>query len=225
MNHYEVLEIHATATQGEIKESYRRLAKQYHPDRRTGGASHDKIIVINAAYEVLGDPKRRTQYDQELNPSQPRISRQKQAQQHYRHRRHASKSADENLSQWLILVYVPLERDLGAIIRSLELEIDHLAADPFDDELMSAFQAYLANCRLTLQRARRCFTSQSSPAALAKVAAFLYYCLNHLDDAMEELELFTLNYDEASLTMGKEMFRLAEDLLSEAAETMAGLQA
>jgi hypothetical protein len=62
MNPYEVLRVASSATDAEIKKAYRELVKRYHPDK-TGGASDDAISEINAAYEILSDPRRRHAYD------------------------------------------------------------------------------------------------------------------------------------------------------------------
>src|SRR5215510_15614532 len=61
---YKILGVGDAATPDEIKKRYRELAKKYHPDR-TGGdkAKEHRFKEINAAYEVLSDPKRRSQYD------------------------------------------------------------------------------------------------------------------------------------------------------------------
>lgn len=226
MNHYDILELDPSATQRDIKHSYRRLAKQFHPDTQTDQASHEKIIAINAAYEILSDPHRRHQYDQELQGAafyRAYDLRQQQARQAYRQGRQAQQDADARFQQWLSQVYSPLAEQLWLVVQSLDEQIETLAADPFDDQLMQTFQAYLAACVARLDRARACFTSQASPTRLAKVAAFLYYCLNHLDDALEELELFTFNYDDAGLHTGQELFRRAEALLIDARSTVARL--
>lgn len=61
---YEVLEIERTAAQDEIKKSYRRLARSYHPDANPGdAAAEERFKEISVAYEVLSDPQRRQQYD------------------------------------------------------------------------------------------------------------------------------------------------------------------
>jgi curved DNA-binding protein len=61
---YEILGVPRNATQEEIKRAYRRLAKQYHPDRNPGDKSAEqRFKEVQAAYEVLGDPERRAQYD------------------------------------------------------------------------------------------------------------------------------------------------------------------
>lgn len=59
--HYNTLGVVQTATQEEIKKSYKNLSKKYHPDRLGGDGT--KFKGINGAYEVLSDPKQRRQYD------------------------------------------------------------------------------------------------------------------------------------------------------------------
>ncbi|ACK69944.1 heat shock protein DnaJ domain protein [Gloeothece citriformis PCC 7424] len=221
-NHYKILEVSQKATQPEIKQAYRRLVKQFHPDSHCETANHDKIVMINAAYEVLGDPQRRRAYDQQLSVgdtydfSTRRQQRTAEAQNRYQSRRKAEKAREVYLDQWYNQTYVPLIRLISQIIRPLNSQIEALSADPFDDELMETFQDYLENCRHYLNQAKYLFSAQPNPPKLAKVAANLYYCLNQVSDGIEELELFTLNYDDHHLHTGQELFRIAYRLRGEA---------
>lgn len=63
MNPYAILGVSTNATDLEIKSAYRNLVKRYHPDRRSPEASHDQIVAINYAYDILSDPEKRAQYD------------------------------------------------------------------------------------------------------------------------------------------------------------------
>ncbi len=65
-DYYKVLEIPKNATAEQIKKAYRKLAMQYHPDRNLGKEkwANEKFKEINEAYAVLGDSKKRRQYDQ-----------------------------------------------------------------------------------------------------------------------------------------------------------------
>ncbi|MFO0934940.1 MAG: molecular chaperone DnaJ [Gemmataceae bacterium] len=64
-DYYEVLSVTRTANGDEIKQSYRRLAMQYHPDRNPGDeASANKFKEASEAFEVLADPQKRQMYDQ-----------------------------------------------------------------------------------------------------------------------------------------------------------------
>jgi len=63
-DYYKILEVPRTATQEEIKKSYRKLAMKYHPDRNKGDkTSESKFKDINEAYAVLSNEEKRKQYD------------------------------------------------------------------------------------------------------------------------------------------------------------------
>jgi molecular chaperone DnaJ len=59
---YEVLGVASTASATEIRDAYRRLARQHHPDQRGGGTA-TLMAEINEAHRVLSDPGRRAVYD------------------------------------------------------------------------------------------------------------------------------------------------------------------
>ena len=62
---YAVLGVSKDADQASIKKAYRALAKDLHPDKNAGDkAIEDRFKEISAAYDVLGDPKRRAEYDE-----------------------------------------------------------------------------------------------------------------------------------------------------------------
>ncbi|HEY3842074.1 MAG TPA: molecular chaperone DnaJ [Acidimicrobiales bacterium] len=61
-DYYKVLGVVSTATDKEITRAYRKLAKQYHPDANPG--SEERFKEISAAYDVLGDPDKRKEYDE-----------------------------------------------------------------------------------------------------------------------------------------------------------------
>lgn len=61
-DYYEILGVNKNASDDEIKKAYRKLAHKYHPDKSGGDA--EKFKEINAAYQVLSDKTKRSQYDQ-----------------------------------------------------------------------------------------------------------------------------------------------------------------
>ncbi len=62
-DYYDVLGIKRSATDKQIKSSYRRLARKFHPDVNKSSGAADKFKEATAAYEVLSDPEKRKMYD------------------------------------------------------------------------------------------------------------------------------------------------------------------
>jgi len=67
---YEVLGVREAAAGIEIKKAYRRLAKMWHPDVNYEPNAHEQFVRIQAAYDVLSDPKLRARYDAGLKMEQ-----------------------------------------------------------------------------------------------------------------------------------------------------------
>jgi len=61
-DYYKILGVDKNASKEDIKKAFRKLAHQYHPDKKTG--DEKKFKEVNEAYSVLNDDKKRAQYDQ-----------------------------------------------------------------------------------------------------------------------------------------------------------------
>jgi molecular chaperone DnaJ len=225
LTHYQLLEVSASATSAEIKQSFRRLAKIYHPDRHTNSTQQTQFLkkfqTISAAYEVLSDDHQRRVYDQTLRygpttTGPTRADRTEAAQQQYRKARQQEPKREETLEEWLKRVYTPINKILTTIIKPIRTQIKALSADPFDDELMDDFNTYIEESQDALEKAQNLLKKMPNPPIAASVSANLYYCVSQLGDALNELEMFTQNYNETYLHDGVEMFRIAEGLRKEA---------
>ena len=62
-NPYDVLGVAKSASAAEIKSAFRRLAKKYHPDQSKEPRAKERFAEVGAAYEILGDEKRRGAFD------------------------------------------------------------------------------------------------------------------------------------------------------------------
>ena len=60
---YKILQVDPEAEDEVIQAAYRRLAQKYHPDRAAGTEAVERMVAINAAWELIGEPGRRRAYD------------------------------------------------------------------------------------------------------------------------------------------------------------------
>lgn len=75
MNYYEILKVSPKASNAEVKSAYRKLARKLHPDKNDGDEQKAlEFAKIAKAYEVLGNPKQRADYDRVLLDEQYRTN-------------------------------------------------------------------------------------------------------------------------------------------------------
>lgn len=196
-DHYATLGVPPGATTAEIKAAYRTLVKQHHPD---AGGDHRTILALNAAWEVLRDGDRRRHYDHGSGPGNGAAQGR---------RRGAGAASDEELLGWLQQVYVPIDRLIGQVINPFPAQLRSLAADPYDDDLMEAFCVFLEQSRSRMEKVEALYRSRACPAAARGFGLSLYHCLSQVQDALVELERYTMGYVDSYLHDGKEMLREA----------------
>ncbi|SFG65051.1 tetratricopeptide repeat protein [Pontibacter chinhatensis] len=161
-NHYQVLGVGQTASAQEIKTAYKRLAIKYHPDKNPGNQfSEEMFKQVNAAYQVLSDPRKRALYDLRLQyqreqqhravmQHQPRryeprhYTTREPAGVHERHyKKRQPKSSGFSRKDW----YITVAFVSGLILFSLLLKtvMDHIAGE---DKYKTAL-TYIADGKYT----------------------------------------------------------------------------
>lgn len=213
-NPYQTLGVHRNATSKEIKSAYRELVKQHHPD---AGGDETRIIAINAAWEILGDPHRRQEYDYKISTThaleqeaQARGVRNAYASAAAQKAQGKAAAADDALTKWLKEVYTPIDRLLGQVISPFSAKLQDLSADPYDDELMEAFCKYLEQSQKKLAKIEQIYRSVATPLTAREFSLNLYHCLSQVQDAFNEIERYTMGYVDNYLHDGREMLKEAK---------------
>lgn len=104
-DYYEILGIDERADSDSIKESYRKLALKYHPDRNGGKAeASEKMKAINEAYAVLSNPHKRQEYD---------AMKQRYGSSAYTHFRHNYSEQDIFSGSDINRIFEELSRSFG----------------------------------------------------------------------------------------------------------------
>jgi hypothetical protein len=104
-DYYKIMEITPQATEEEIRQSFRRLARKYHPDVSDEADATDRFKEIREAYEILKDPQKRESYDNSkvvIKPySLPWFRTKKESWDRYRARNKATQNARDraNMSE------------------------------------------------------------------------------------------------------------------------------
>ncbi|MFZ0408768.1 MAG: J domain-containing protein [Cyanobium sp.] len=207
VDHYAVLGVSPLATAAQIKAAYRALVKLHHPD---AGGDDQRILELNAAWDVLRDGPKRQRYDNVcgLAATVPVPAAGGPAAAPPRRQRGAAR--DEQLLEWLQLVYGPIDRLLAQVINPFPAQLRALSADPYDDRLMEAFCAYLEQSQARLEKVVSLYRSLACPRSAQGFGLSLYHCLSQVQDALGELELYTMGYVDSYLHDGREMLREAK---------------
>ena len=211
---YLVLGVAASASAAEIKAAYRALVKQHHPD--AGGDEH-RILELNAAWEVLGDAERRAEHDRSR-------SRPAAAGRAARRATAEASAGDAQLLAWLQQVYAPIDRLLAQVINPFPAQLRALSADPYDDQLMEAFCTFLEQSQARMQKVETLYRSMAAPASAQGFSLSVYHCLSQVQDALSELERYTMGYVDSYLRDGREMLREAKQRRSRLQEERRRLE-
>ena len=207
-NFYKELGLKKNATRNEIKSAYRFLAKKYHPD--TGG-DNEKFLALQLAWETLNDPQKKAIHDKSLfNEESYALSKNENWTSELKNKKDNSTNKDKDINDWIKKIYNPINRFISQVIKPLNDEIKKLSADPYDDELMDAFSAYLNESRKKVEKASSLYKSQAVPSSISSIGLDLYHCFSQVQDALDELDRYTQGYVDDYLFDGKQMMKEAK---------------
>jgi molecular chaperone DnaJ len=85
-----------------------------------------------------------------------------------------------------------------------------LSADPYDDQLMETFCAFLEQSQARMEKVDALYRSLAAPTAAHGFSLSLYHCLSQVQDALTELDRYTMGYVDSYLRDGREMLREAK---------------
>ena len=150
------------------------LVKQHHPDAAEAiGADPERILEINAAWELLGDSEARQRFDAGRTQRSVRGTAKPVPAQ-------ANAGAEQpmtpELERWLEQVYHPVDRLLGQVLDPFPAQLRELSADPYDDTLMEAFCSYLERSQSKLQKVETLYRSMPCPSTAQGFGLSVYHC-------------------------------------------------
>tara|TARA_Y100001968_G_C19346434_1_gene712298 strand:+ start:214 stop:906 length:693 start_codon:yes stop_codon:yes gene_type:complete len=209
---YKTLGLKNNATFLEIKTAYRNLVKTHHPD---AGGDKKEIILLNAAWEILGDKEKRKVYDLNIKSKNSFIEKKRNV------RNYAASKFEQSVKEkvakeenalifWMKNIYTPIDKLTGEIINTFPSKIKELSADPYDDLLMDSFCNFLTKSQKKINKIHELYQGISAPPSARELALSLYYCFSEVQDAIEELERYTQGYVDNYLHDGSEMIRDAK---------------
>lgn len=149
-NFYTILQIKSNSTQSEIKQSYRKLVKIYHPDICKDKDAEQKFKLIQEAYEVLSDENKRKNYDYSLN----------------------NKDASFSYDQTTTDIDFKVIEDMMNNVQSLDFNYAEIIERYFKTEKI-VFHAFLYFWKTFWVGGKSCFNSLNNGSASKIMLAFL----------------------------------------------------
>jgi molecular chaperone DnaJ len=212
--HYQTLGLNSDVSASEIKRAYRRLAKSEHPDAHEHRADTDaqraateEMMRINEAYATLIDRAKRAEYDVKIGLRSGIIIKKPIFN---------AGQEDEERQKFLRTVFYTVRNNLSKVLSAYKRELHDLSADPYDDRLIEAFQAYTDKIEDTVRRGSDALMQNKTPRTLEGAVLLMRQSLAQAADGLDELRYYLGNFDYHHLTTAESLFRISTDLSKQA---------
>lgn len=214
--HYQLLGVDPKVEAAEIKQAYRRLVKAQHPDlhhhRKEEAdldSANEEMRLLNEAYKTLMDAATRARYDVTIGLRRATAAAGKVL---------ANAGDEDDPERYLRVVFHPCRQSIVRVFSMYKKQIRTLSADLYDERLLEDFGAYVDKVEQTLRKASRSLSDQPAPSSLHGAEQMMRYAISQAADGMEELRHFCTNLDYNHLSMAENLFKIASDLMRQAAD-------
>lgn len=129
-DYYKILGVSANADKEEIKKAYKNAVLKYHPDVNKEDSSNDKFQLIQEAYEVLSDDKKRRHYDKILASARNNLPKKVPKRGLSKYNKMKKSNSLDNISKGVELA-VNLEENLGIFSTALNTIAGSNVVSPF----------------------------------------------------------------------------------------------
>lgn len=214
--YYQILGLNSDASASDIKRAYRKIAKLQHPDLGHQQKTEEErvrlteeMLLINQAYEILLDKRKRAAYDAEIG-----VTIAPKAQSF----KFARNTEDDARAFFLARVFNPSRSSISRVLQNYKKQIRRLSLDPFDDELLAEFENYMQEVETTLLKASRLFSAHEAPSSLEAASISMRHCIAQAADALEEMHQFCRNFNYDHLATAESLCMIAYELSRQAFE-------
>lgn len=203
-SYYQILGVEHSATSDDIRKAYRSLARERHPDVADG--SQESMVKLNQAYEILKDPKTREEYDRTLDgPTYPLPPKPKRSPVY---------TADPY--KFLVKVFAPADAAVRLRMLRLELAIEELAYDIYDDRYVEPFETAFKDLGNTLDETAKKLWASEWPACWNSPINLYLQGMRQLEDGLTDFTDFLESFDCDQLVTGREFLAVGTEILAEA---------
>ncbi|MBN9393882.1 MAG: J domain-containing protein [Candidatus Melainabacteria bacterium] len=224
VDHYQVLGLARGVSASDIKIAYRAMVRSCHPDLSFNDANRrksdtERMMALNAAYEVLIDEDSRREYDRLLSKSnlQRFTTGVKTPMQD-------SLDEEKAREKYLRYVFNPHRRSIEKALTQYKKRLSKLAEDLYDETELEEFANYVQDIDTTLRQASTDLSRHPAPASCKPALQWLRHAIAQAADGLEELNYFCGNYDYDHLAMADNLFKIAREHLKTCQDSLRSCQ-